>query len=444
MARKVRDFRAEADRRFFEGDYLGSLRIYRTLVDVVPLDFDVRLRIGDALLAMGELQRAAQVYTAVARHSANAGTPLRAIIACKILVQLDPALAPALDGLAKLYAEDSPRIGKGVRPAPPDPDQEVHDSVGLERDSPPTQVLADAAQVAAAIDSVAISPEKLPPIPLLSELGADAFRRVVQVVRLVRLRPGELAIREGEPGTSFFVVARGQVRVFRHDRLGGEIDLARLAEGSIFGEMALVSASPRTASVQADGDVDLLELNREALAVLSKELDTVARALDKFTRERLLGNLLATNPLFRPFDRKQKMDLVRRFTAHDVAQGTVIIREGQEGRGLFLLLQGEVDITKIDGAHKVLLATLKGGEVFGEISLIQDEPTTATVTAARQATVMFLAREYFQRLIEAIPSVRAYFEGLAEERLLDTQAVLQGAAAEEHEMELTEDDLVLI
>jgi len=444
MPRKVRDFRAEADRRFFEGDFLGAIRIYRTLVEIVPQDFDVRLRVADALLALGEVQRAAQVYTTVARYSTHVGTPLRAVIACKVLIHLDPKLAPALDGLAKLYAVDSPRVGKGARLSPPDPEMEVPDSVPLERDSTPVQAMSEAAEAAAALDPAAVFPEMLPPIPLLSELGPDAFRRVVQEIRLVRLRPGELAIREGEPGTSFFLVARGRVRVFRKDTLGNAIELARLAEGSIFGEMALVSSSPRTASVQADGDVDLLELGRESLGVLSREIETVARALDKFTRERLLGNLLATSPLFRPFEKKQKMDLVKRFTAHDVAPGTVVIQEGQEGRGLFLLLSGEVDVTKVDGAQKVMLATLHAGDVFGEIALIQQEPTTATVTAARPSTVMFLAREYFQRLVEAIPSVRAYFEGLAESRLMDTQQALANRTVAHEEMELTDDDLILV
>jgi hypothetical protein len=57
---------------------------------------------------------------------------------------------------------------------------------------------------------------------------------------------------------------------------------------------------------------------------------------------------------------------------------------------------------------------------------------------------MFLAREYFQRLVEAIPSVRAYFEGLAESRLMDTQQALANRTVAHEEMELTDDDLILV
>ena len=195
----------------------------------------------------------------------------------------------------------------------------------------------------------------------------------------------------------------------------------------------------------AETDCDLLEFDREALTSIAREAGTIARALDKFTRERLLNNLLATSALFKPLDRKQRLDLVRRFTAHDVAQGVEVIREGQAGRGLFVVLAGELDVSQVDGTDRVLLATLHPGDVFGEISLLNDGPTTASVTAARTSTVLFLAREIFQRLLEAVPDIRAYIESLSEERMMDTRIVLEASREDEDEaVDLDEDDLILI
>src|SRR5690606_36819221 len=156
----------------------------------------------------------------------------------------------------------------------------------------------------------------------------------------------------------------------------------------------------------------LLEVDHEALGAATREVGTIARGLDKFMRERLLSNLLATAPLFRPLDRKQRLDLMRRFTAHDVAPGTIVIQEGQPGQGLYVILNGEVDVSKIDGEEQVLLASLKAGDVFGEISLLNDEPTTATVTAATNMTVLLLGRDVFQKLIEAVEEIREYVESL--------------------------------
>lgn len=437
------DLKAVADQRLFAGDHAGALHAYAAVVRIQPENLDARLRLADSLLALGEVQRAAVVYTALARHDANAGYPLRALVAVKILSALEPQLASLVGGVAELYALGSPRLGRAVRLSPGDLTRPLPQGLSLDSPPPQEQLVEVAASLAADFSQIGAYPEHLPAIPLFSELPADAFASVLSALKLVRTRPGEVILRQGDVGQSFFVLARGNVRVSRTDDDGREIPLANLGDGSIFGEMALVSAAPRSASVIADSDCDLLEFDREALAAASREVGIVARALDKFMRERLLSNLLATAPLFKPLDRKQRLDLMLRFTAHDVAPGTALIQEGQPGQGLYVLLHGEVDVSKVDGEEKVLLATLKSGDVFGEISLLNDAPTTATVTAATPTTVLFLAREIFQRLIEAVGEIREYVESLGEERLMDTQIVMSGGIEDDAE-ELTDDDLIMI
>jgi CRP-like cAMP-binding protein len=193
----------------------------------------------------------------------------------------------------------------------------------------------------------------------------------------------------------------------------------------VFGEMALLSAQPRSATVGCLTDVEVLEVGRQSLATLADELNQVAEALHGFTRERLLGNLMATSPLFKPFNRMQQRDLLRRFTSHDVATGTVVINEGEEGRGLFVVLSGELDVSRrtADG-DTVPLGGLKTGDVFGEMALLRGNRTTATVIATRPATVLFLARDFVARMVAGMPEIKSYLEALAEEREIDNQLVL--------------------
>ena len=66
------------------------------------------------------------------------------------------------------------------------------------------------------------------------------------------------------------------------------------------------------------------------------------------------------------------------------------------------------------------------GDVFGEIALIHEERTTASVTAATQCTVLFLSRERFAVLVKAVKEIREYIEQLGDERLMDTQLTLDG------------------
>jgi CRP-like cAMP-binding protein len=62
--------------------------------------------------------------------------------------------------------------------------------------------------------------------------------------------------------------------------------------------------------------------------------------------------------------------------------------------------------------------------VFGEMSIVRNARTAATVIAQRSATVLFLAREYVARIVAAVPEIKTYLEALAEDREIDNQLAL--------------------
>ena len=76
------------------------------------------------------------------------------------------------------------------------------------------------------------------------------------------------------------------------------------------------------------------------------------------------------------------------------------------------------------------------------MSLLTNQPTTATVTAARSSTILFLARDYFQRLVEALPTIRQYFVELAQRR--DTETRLAVGQDEEAPERMTSPDARVI
>ena len=425
---KLTDLSLEADRALREGDFERALSLQTCVLCAQPGHLDARLRVADCLLALGQVQRAAGVYTAFARHAANCGYPLRAIVAIKVLSALSPELAQLVDALAGLYAADGERVGRGARPVPAPDDVPVTDEalalLELKGEALWARAQAEGEDLSRCH---AVYPAVLPPIALLSQLTRADFVTVLNTVALVRRQQGERVITQGDEGTSFFLIARGEFEVAR-EAGDTRTALATLGEGAVFGEMALVARSPRTAHVTAKTSGDVLEFQVDALARLSGGASAIARALERFTRERLVMNLMTTAPLFRPLSHEQRIDLVRRFTAHEVAAMTDIIREGESVPGLYVVLDGAVDVWKLDGAEKVLLATLRAGDVFGEMSLLNDAPASASVTTAQRSTVLLLAREYFDRLVEGLPTLRSYLEGLGEERALDTNMWLDTGA----------------
>jgi CRP-like cAMP-binding protein len=442
------ELKTQALRYLVLGDLGRAFRLYEAIVRAVPSDLDARMKVADLCVTARQHDLARRVYAAVAFYDLQGGRPLHALVAAQALHSLGADVVALQESLAQLYGAGSPKIvdgkrrqattggdepaGRGGRLAPPDPTTDVPAPM-LADEADPTAAAQAAAEVASSTTSLTEFPALFPPVPLLSELQPAAFSRVLSTVRVTRMHHGEAVVREGEPGTSFFLVAAGHVRVYNSDALGKQTELARLGEGAIFGELALVAAQPRAASVEVVGEADLLELGADALRAAAGELPQLAEALDRFTRERLLKNLLATSPLFRPFSPPQRVDLARRFTGHDVAPGTELIREGDPGRGLYVVLSGEVEVVQGDEPFETTLATLRTGDVFGEIALVRGTPAMATVRAARHSTVLFLAREYFERLMAALPELRAFFETLTEDRLHDVEIVNEDLLVEDDE-----------
>ena len=418
------DVKASAAALFGQGQHVAALRLYDAIVAAVPLDYDARIRVADAALALGD-PRAALVYRATARYCLEAGHPLAALVCARVLEAHGGEAADLLASLVVIYGSESERLGKlATRIALP-PDSTPITVPDVRLPAPADAVATALARAEHATDKLGGFPEALHPIPLLSTMSEAAFRRVLGTLVLRRVPAGALVIREGEPGNSFFFVAGGQLSVFATDGLGRHTELAKLGEGAVFGEMALLSAQPRSASVACLTEVDLLEVGRQSLATLADELGPVAEALHGFTRERLLGNLMATSALFKPFNRMQQRDLLRRFTSHDVAPGTVVIAEAEDGRGLFVVLSGELDVSRRAGdGSSVTLNQLKIGDVFGEMSLLRNARTTASVTATRASTVLFLAGEYVARMVAGVPEIKSYLEALAEDREIDNQLAL--------------------
>jgi CRP-like cAMP-binding protein len=197
--------------------------------------------------------------------------------------------------------------------------------------------------------------------------------------------------------------------------------LAKLPEGAFFGEMALLSGSPRSASVVADAeDTQVLEISAPVLAGLSRSYPQVARALRRFCRQRMLADVMNTSALFQSFNRKDRRALVEKFLARDARPGDAIIQEGVRADGLYVVLSGEVEVRK---AGQVL-AHLKEGELFGEMSLLNKAPATATVSATRRTSLLRLPREDFDTLILTHPQVLALISDLTDTRTRQTEVLL--------------------
>jgi CRP-like cAMP-binding protein len=444
MSITLGEARAEARRLFHAGDYARALRAHEQILAAVPLDYQVRFKIADILAKVGLNDEAAEIYRTIAAHDLRSGHPLPAIVACHALEALGQRADEILSTLASTYAAGSPHLGRfAVRPAPvpaetrlPPPDLEG---------SEPFDAVADRArQRALDLSAFTEVQQQFHPVPFFSELGRDALLAVLRSLAVKRLDDGAVVTRQGEAGTALYLVAAGEVRVVVSDQ-AGDREIARLYEGSLFGEMALITDQPRSASVVAVGEADIIEVSRQALENVTRQIPALKQVLDGFTRERLIKNLMQTSPLFTPFTKAQQSDLLRRFEGHEVEPGMEVIREGEPGLGLFVVLSGKLEvIANARGKDPIALARLSTGDICGEMSLLANQPTSASVRAVTKGTVLFLAREYVERLTAAIPEIRDYFAGVAARRAQDNSLRLRGRSLPQDATEVDASDVLLL
>ena len=271
-------------------------------------------------------------------------------------------------------------------------------------------------------------PKKVPAkkVPLFDDLTQDAFVELVNKLDYHRQVPGQLIIREGDPGRSFYVIVEGKVRIYKTGDDGKEITLAHLGEGAFFGEMALLSGAPRAANVVAEEDTELLEVTDVVLRELAAKHPPVINSLKNFYRQRLLNNVMAISPLFKDFDPQERKAIAEKFRMKQAAPNEVMIAEGKSSDGLYVVLHGSVQVAAAAHGKSVGLARLKEGEIFGEMSLLTRKPATATVTSQGNSIVLRLPKENFQELVLTHPQILELVSELTEKRKSATEAILQG------------------
>lgn len=348
----------------------------------------------EAMSAQTELERSLEVFT---QFDVDAARP-----AAPVPVPAQPPQTPVVASFTELELEGDSLL-QAVEAA-------ATHGFGAPKSSPSVSLASE--EMMEAPDELKPDPGALPKIPLFSDLPEDAFIALFERCPLRRAEPGDRIFEQGSQGTSFFVICAGKVRVLRTD---GEAtrELATLEEGAFFGEMALLSDAPRSASVEASAeDTQLLEIPASVLTDLSSQHPTVATALKKFCRQRLLANLMNSASLFKPFTKSERRGLVQRFRARDAVAGEVLIQEGRPSDGLYVVLTGEVAV--VMGNRQV--ATLREGQVFGEMSLLTRSPTSATVKTTRRTSFLRLPREDFDELIMSHPQILEQVAELTDER----------------------------
>lgn len=266
-------------------DYKRAIAIYRDRVDKQQKNAALRLALADTFLLNNQQDEAIKQYKEIGAIYTEEGFLVKAIAIYKKILKIRPGdrdVETFLEHLAERRGIDSPNAPK-VRPAAPAPSRPAQTAIPMkapERKAPERKISVPAPPPEPQRQELEIETR------LFRDLSHEEFRKIVASMTLRHYEEDTIVVREGDPGDSMFIVVRGQVRVITSDKRRKEIVLAELGEGEFFGEIALLTGRPRTATILTNLDSELLELTRKDYEKIAARHPHVKEVMEEFHHQR--------------------------------------------------------------------------------------------------------------------------------------------------------------
>jgi nucleotide-binding universal stress UspA family protein len=135
-----------------------------------------------------------------------------------------------------------------------------------------------------------------------------------------------------------------------------------------------------------------------------------------------IADLLAQTPLFAELTQEELQRLADAARLRAYQPGEVIVREGEQTAGCFIILTGQVEVVKdVDTAKSTVLARLGPGEIFGEMAMIDDHPRSATVRAIEATECVGLRRSDFMAELQRTPEIAVHMLPVLVRRLREAR-----------------------
>jgi Fe-S-cluster-containing hydrogenase component 2/CRP-like cAMP-binding protein/thioredoxin reductase len=236
-------------------------------------------------------------------------------------------------------------------------------------------------------------------VEILQELSPLQLRELMLDSDVHAFAPGDALMVLNEPGSSMFGIAQGSVSV--------EVDpddpsvTVRIEQGSICGEVGLISGRRRGATIRAAEPTVAIELSRKAALKLLATSPGAAEVVNRISIERQLLQMFGSG-----LSKRDVAPLVDSAEVMDVRAGETVISEGADDTDVFIIRRGSMIVEKEIGGRQVFLSYLPAGSYFGEMAIIDGMPRSATIKASIKSEVIRLPGKGFLSLLDANPELR--------------------------------------
>jgi CRP-like cAMP-binding protein len=171
--------------------------------------------------------------------------------------------------------------------------------------------------------------------------------------------------------------------------------------------VCMINCSGCVGSIRLEHNKDDTFSAEDNEAILSDELASMMHLLSGFA-------------FFKSIDQNNLDKVMQYFRMKTFNSGDVIIRQGEIGGNFFIIASGSVSVLNKGG---IAISTLSKGDVFGEMSLICNERVSATIQVKEQASILYIDRDNFSKIIERYPAVQLYFSRMMASRLSKSNTI---------------------
>ncbi|WP_209348478.1 NAD(P)-binding domain-containing protein [Pontixanthobacter sp. CEM42] len=236
-------------------------------------------------------------------------------------------------------------------------------------------------------------------IVILNELSPLQMRELMLDSDVAAFDSHDMIFVRNDPGSSMFCIAEGSVLVEVNP--DDSSITVPIEQGSIFGEVGLISGRRRGSTIRAAEPAVTLELSRTAALKLIATVPSAGRAVNRITIERQLLQMFGSG-----LTKEDVAELVEAAEVVEIRAGQNVVEEGGDDKDIFVIQQGSMIVEKNLGGKPIFLSYLPAGSYFGEMAVIDGSKRTATVKAAIKSEVVKFPGDAFLRLMEKNPALR--------------------------------------
>jgi CRP-like cAMP-binding protein/Fe-S-cluster-containing hydrogenase component 2 len=303
-----------------------------------------------------------------------------------------------------------------------------------------------------------LSAEQLTTYPPFADIPAATLEKYPGAVVLRKFKKGEIICREGEYGSTAFYLLTGKVEVFlatplaqiksqknelmftkglgrwvrkfssmlvgakrnpmergqtrRMIPIDAPVDLdmehpiAQMGPGDLFGEMTCLNFYPRSATVRATEDCELLEMLRNILTLLQKKSKVFKEKLDKGYRSRAVRTHLRSLEIFEDLSDDNIEKLSQRVELMTYEPGQPIFKQGDVADGAYLVRLGFVKISQAYPGGEMVLRYAGRGDYFGAAGILGSGIRSASCTAVDHVELVKVKKEDITALMDTSRRVR--------------------------------------